>query len=703
MNKWDWKVEGMTCANCALTISKYLEKQGLNDVKVNLMSGDVSFTSTNGIAEEKLKKGIKGLGYEVAEKNISTKQQNNFLKTPLQKFWFCLPFTFLLWLPMLPIQLHWLMDPWIQFGLCLPVMIVGMNYFGKSAINSIRNGIPNMNVLITLGATSAFIYSFIGTIQNLGNNYLYYDTAATIITIVLIGYWMEDVSIAKTQEILKSLSSEQKVMANMIAFDDQHKEQILPVEGANLRIGDLILIKSGEQIPMDCKILWGDCTVNESIITGESMPLEKHARDFLIGGSNLDGGVVKAQVTATGHETVLAKIIDLARQAQADKAPIQKLADRISAVFVPVVLVLAVITFLTNRFLLHIPLDASLMRSIAVLVIACPCAMGLATPAAIAVGLGRAAKNGILFKDAKSLEQFKTIRQVVFDKTGTLTTGNFVIGSFKAPAGEEKEFRKICYSLEKFSNHPIAKAITTEWKTTEIIKWKNIEEIKGSGIKAVDNHKNIYLIGSYKAVGHLFNDPYHSVYVMKNNSIIGWIDVKDEIRPEAKHIIDYFKKRGIKTVLLSGDTNYKCIQVKEILGFDEMYAEQSPEQKVKVIAELSTVAPTAMVGDGINDAAALAKATIGIAVSEASHIAIQNAQVVLVNNGIKNLPMALQLGQHTYITIKQNLFWAFFYNIIAIPIAAIGLLTPGVAAFAMGFSDVILAANSLRLKWKKVK
>ena len=469
-----------------------------------------------------------------------------------------------------------------------------------------------------------------------------------------------------------------------------------------MRIGDLILIRSGDRVPIDCKILWGNCTVNESIITGESLPLEKQARDFLIGGSILEEGVAKAQVTATGSETVLSKIISLATQAQADKAPIQKLADRISAIFVPIVLFISVITFFTNHFFLHIPIDASLMRSIAVLVIACPCAMGLATPAAIAVGLGRAAKNGILFKDAKSLEQFKTIRQVVFDKTGTLTTGKFTIADFKCFDGKEKKFRSICYSLEKYSNHPISRAITNEWKGSDLIRWKKVEEIKGSGVTASDYEDNIYLIGSYNSVKDITKDANHSIYVAKNNSLIGWIDVIDEIRAESLAVIRYFRNLGIKTILLSGDTIDKCMQVKEALGMDEIFAEQSPEQKVSVINHLVKIAPTAMIGDGINDAAALASASIGIAVSEASQMAIQNAGVVLINRGIRNLPMALQLGQHTYITIKQNLFWAFFYNILAIPIAAAGFLTPGIAAFAMGFSDVILAGNSLRLKWKKV-
>ena len=389
-------------------------------------------------------------------------------------------------------------------------------------------------------------------------------------------------------------------------------------------------------------------------------------------------------------------------QAQAEKPPMQKLADKISAVFVPTVLVLSALTFLVNFFAFNISSGDSLMRAIAVLVISCPCAMGLATPAAIAVGLGRAAKLGILFKNASALESFKKIQQVVFDKTGTLTTGKFTITDFTSSINEA-EFKRIVFSLEKFSNHPIAKTIVTEWKMNQPISWKSIEEIKGIGIKATDAEGNNYEAGSFKLLkeneGTLQQ---HNIYVFKNGSEIGWIDVQDEIRPEAKEVIASLHKKNIKTILLSGDMQNKCDAIAASLGIDEVYAEQTPAQKMEKIASLNNAVPTAMVGDGINDAPALAKATLGISLSDASHIAMQSSDVILMNSGIKNLPLALGLGKHTYLTIKQNLFWAFIYNIVALPIAAFGLLTPTLAALAMGFSDIVLAVNSVRLFVKKV-
>ncbi len=708
METVNWKVEGMSCANCALTIGNYLKKEGLENVKVNLIGGDVSFDANGNSSQPNIIKGIESLGYEVhTGNNDLTVKRKRFLKNHFERFLFCLVFTLPLMLHMLDkwIHFHWLMNPWLQLALCLPVYIVGMNFFGRSAIQSVRNKMPNMNVLIAIGATAAFLYSLIGTILNLGENYLFYETAAAIITLIFFGNYIEDVAVQSTQKALNSLAKSQKVMANMIAFDDQHQEQIFPIENSQLRSGDLILIKSGEQIPADCKILWGDASVNESIITGESMPLEKHAKDNLIGGSLITDGTVKAQVTAAADDSVLSNIINLVKQAQGEKPPVQQMADKISAIFVPVVLIIAAVTFIGNYFYFQ-ELTPSLMRSIAVLVIACPCAMGLATPAAIAVGLGRAAKNGILFRNAKSLELFKNIQQVVFDKTGTLTTGKFAISGSSLTTHNsqltQEEFQRITFSLEKYSNHPIAKCIATSWKAKNEIRWKKIEEIKGLGMKAEDKDGNVYMAGSYKAASAFISDDKHNVYVIKNNELIGWIDVQDEIRAEAKAVVDYFKKRNIKTILLSGDKKDKCDLLASQLGIDEVIAEQTPVEKLNMVEKLNGLVPTAMIGDGINDAPALAKATIGISLSDASHIAMQTADVVLMNNGIKNFPLALGLGKHTFVTIKQNLFWAFFYNVIAIPIAALGLLSPAVAALAMGLSDVVLAANSVRLFVKKV-
>ncbi len=703
MEKVDWKVEGMDCTNCALTINRYLQKEGMQSVKVNFIGGDVSFDLNGNKTKEELTKGISDLGYKVVSEHQTqnTKAKTSFFSNHLQRFLFCLPFTLVLMLHMLPWHIHFLMNPWVQLAICIPVYVVGMGYFGISAIKSLRGGIPNMNVLIAIGATAAFVYSLIGSICNLGMDYVFYETAATIITLVFLGEWIEHKSVASTQDELNKLASHQKVMANMIAFDEEHKELIFPVENTTLHVGDLILIKTGEQVPIDCKILWGDVHVNEALLTGESKPIHKIKKDALMGGSIITDGTVKAQVTAVGKDTVLSNILTLVKQAQGEKPPIQQLADKISTIFVPAVLGIAVLTFLINYFAFDISVTKSLMRSIAVLVISCPCAMGLATPAAIAVGLGRAAKNGILFRNAKSLELFKSITTVVFDKTGTLTKGQMSISKYQSSL-DENLFKQIVFSLEKYSNHPIAKAIATDWKINNPINWKKVEEIKGLGMKAEDATGNVYQLGSYKIASAITDDSSHTAYLLQNKKLAGWFDMEDEIRPEAKEVISYLHSKNIRTILLSGDSLERTKKIAGTLGIDKVYAEKTPEEKLQIIAQLNSEAPVAMVGDGINDAPALAKATIGISMSDATQLAVQSAQVVLMNKGIQHLPLALGLGKHTFKTIKGNLFWAFIYNIVAIPIAAAGLLQPGLAALAMGFSDVVLAINSIWLKFKKV-
>ena len=705
--KVNWKVEGMTCSNCALTIQQYLKGQGMNDIKVDLLQGDVSFDLLENKNEAHIREGIEELGYSVHhdEDDHGAGRKRKWLSNHKQRFLFCLIFTLPLMLHMFDnwVHIHWLMDPWVQLGLCLPVYMVGMDFFGRSAIKSIRNGMPNMNVLVALGATAAFVYSLVGGVLNLGPQYLFFETTASIFTLVFLGNYLEDASIQSTQRALNKLARSQKVMANMIAFDGDHQEVILPVENTSLQAGDLILVKSGEQVPADCKILWGEATVNESIITGESLPVTRKAKEKLIGGSLLIDGTVKAQVAAAAKDSVLANIINLVKRAQNEKPPVQQLADKISAVFVPVVLGIALVTLGLNWVILG-NFTESLMRSIAVLVIACPCAMGLATPAAIAVGLGRAARNGVLFRNAKSLELFRNIRQVVFDKTGTLTTGNFILAKHAVVADNisDDTFKQIAFSLEKYSGHPIAKSITEAWKRKDEIRWEKIEEVKGFGMKAVSKEGDSYIAGSYEAAMALTKDYNHNVYILKNEELVGWIDVKDEIRSEAIGVVQYLRHKNIRTILLSGDREDKCRQLANFLGIDEVIAEKKPEEKLTVVEDLTLQGPTAMVGDGINDAPALAKATIGISLSEASQLAMQTADVVLMNQGIKNLPLSLGLGRHTYLTIKQNLFWAFFYNIIAIPVAALGFLQPTFAALVMGLSDVVLGINSVRLYVKKV-
>lgn len=709
MEKVQWKVDGMTCANCALSVHRYLEKEGAQNIAVSVINGDVTFDIAEKTEPDVLAKGVQTLGYHVSRSDASgTEEKRPWLSTHYHRFLFCLPFALLLNLHMLVFvwpSLHhqtlftWLMNPWLQLALTVPPFFIGMRYFGRSAIKSLRNGVPNMNVLISIGAASAFTYSIIGLAMG-RTDMLFFETAATIITLVFFGEHLEHVSVQSTQKALKALMRSQKVMAHMIAFDDQHQEVIFPIENTQLKVGDLVLINTGEQVPADCKVLWGDVLVNEAILTGESLPVARGKKDPLIGGSVLESGSAKAMVTAVGNDTVLARILQMVKQAQGEKPPMQQMADRISAVFVPAVLAIALLAFLANWIFLG-SFTPALMRAIAVLVIACPCAMGLATPAAIAVGLGRGARSGVLFRNAKSLELFKNIRQVVFDKTGTLSTGRFRIASFESTMPED-DFKRLLYSLEKHSAHPLAKSIAAEWKTSGEIRWKNIAEEKGRGMTATDAEGNTYTAGSFASVSGITSDDRHNIYVTRNGILVGTLDLEDELRPEAAGVVAYFRNREIRTVLLSGDRTSKVEAVAKQLGIDEVIAEKTPDEKLEIIAALSAAQPTVMVGDGVNDAPALAKATIGVSMSEASQLAVQSAQVVLMNSGLGKLPLALGIGRHTERTIRQNLFWAFAYNVVAIPVAAFGLLTPSFGALVMGLSDVVLAANSVRLRFKKV-
>ncbi|KAG4069295.1 hypothetical protein HA402_012148 [Bradysia odoriphaga] len=671
----------------------------MQDVNVSFATEEVSFTAPAGADSADILNGITQMGYRVVMPEDKPTQQKVYT-TLTFKFIFCGVFT-------LPLLLHmwvswpWLHQPWVQFGLTLPVYLTGMWHFGRSAVRSILNRMANMDVLVTLGATAAFVYSFIGTVVYGNHDYMFYETTAAIITLVFLGNMLEERSVKQTTTAISELARMQITTARLINTDHRH-EHIHEVDNRSLRTGDCVLVNTGDKIPMDGTIYWGSGHANESMITGESTPVSKKEKDKVIGGTLLEDGSIKVYITATGKDTVLSYIIELVKQAQADKPPMQKLADRISAIFVPLVLGIAIVTFLGWYFIGHTTLATAMMRSVAVLVIACPCAMGLATPAAVMVGLGRAARNGILIKGGHTLEMFKDIRQVVFDKTGTLTTGKLQLGEYRFFDMPEDAFKQVVYSLEKYSSHPIARSIAAAWKTAGEVPLQQVREHKGLGMRAADKAGNQWQLGSFRMADGITEDDSHNLYLLKNGQLAGWIDFTDEIRPEAANVIVQLRQLGIKSILLSGDTTRKCQELATRLGITEVYAEQSPEQKLQQIDILMKTAPTAMVGDGINDAPALAKATIGISLSDATQVAMQSANVVLLNNNLGSLPLALGLGKHTYVTIKQNLFWAFIYNVVAIPVAALGFLNPIVGAGIMGFSDVVLAVNSVRLRYKNV-
>ncbi len=705
------KVEGMDCANCAQTITRTLSKEGLKDVYVDFISGEVTFDEVDAGTVSNAINSINRLGYSVRSRSDIKDRVEEGLPAHAEssgwKFYVSLAFT-------LPLILHmvlpfaFLHNPVVQLTLALPVMIIGFNHFGKSAFYSVRAGSANMDVLIFIGSSAAFIYSLTGLALYYGTpqaeKYLFFETAASIITLVLLGGLIELRSVRQTTSSIAQLGKLQPQFARKITVSNG-KEEIHECPVNEIIPGDRVSVVSGDRIPADGIIIRGQIVVDESMLTGESIPLSKISDDTVTGGTFVQQGNAVFLVKSSGSDMVLSQIIEIVKKAQHSKPQIQKLGDRISAIFVPVVLAISALTFLISYFFIHIALSDAIMNSIAVLVISCPCAMGLATPTAVMVGLGRAARMGILIKGGSTIEQLAGVKTIVFDKTGTLTTGNFKIKNIQAINFDSNELKSLLYSVEQHSSHPLAKAIAKELKGSEVAgyEWTTISEDKGVGINATDKNGDLYSVGSFKMVQHFSKDLNHDVYVLKNNLLIGFVDLEDEIKNGVSEVIGKLKTAGYRIVLLSGDRKIKCENVAGKTGITELYFEKMPAEKLDILDKLAKEGPVAMVGDGINDAPALSKADVGISLSNASDIAIQSAQIILLTkDDFDILLKALRIGKLTFQTIKQNLFWAFFYNVIAIPVAAAGLLSPAVAALSMAFSDVIVIGNSLRLRTKKI-
>ena len=690
------QIEGMTCTNCAAGIKKHLINKGLEDVNVNFSTSEASCNIDASQDQNDVENIIKKLGYSIIKPNKEIKKRISKVE---RYFYSTLIFTLPLFSHMFFPEGSFIQNPILQFFLCLPVYLIGVTYFGKSAWSSLKTGIPNMDVLIFIGSSAAFFYSIYGWLIFGGtaemHHYLFFETTATIITLVLLGNVLEHKSVQKTTTAIGDLSSIQEVIAKIevngiikeVSFDD-------------IKVGDILAVNSGDKIPTDGIIVSGSAYIDESMITGESIPTNKSKDANVIGGTIITDGNVKIKASKVGSDTLLSQIIELVKNAQNNKPNIQKLGDQVSAVFVPVVLSIAILTFFIGHYYFSLSTQEALLRGIAVLVISCPCAMGLATPTAVMVGIGRAAKNGILIKGGDSLEKLASIKSIVFDKTGTLTTGKFIVSNFNAMNEDEEKIKNIIFNIEQHSSHPIAKSLCSAFKeNSSPLELNNIIEEKGVSISAKID-EDLYTIGSSNI--HL-SDEKHDLFVLKNNKLIATLDISDELKTNTDLVISSLNKTGYTTTLLSGDKKNKCDKLSIELGITTTFSEQLPKDKIAKIEELVNQYPTAMVGDGINDAPALAKATIGISLGNATQIAIQSADVVLLNNeNLEQLPQALQVGKHTLLTIKQNLFWAFSYNLVAIPIAFLGFLNPMWAALFMAFSDVIVIGNSIRLRYKKI-
>jgi Cu+-exporting ATPase len=699
--KKNYSVEGMTCSSCAEGIAKQLNKKGWQDVFVSYNDAKVEVVLHNESDDIEVRNEITKLGYTIVDN-----QPINAEKTDTVLVYFVV--SAVLTIPLLLhmfIGWHFLQLPLVQFALSTPVVIIGMLHFGKSAWGSIKVMHLNMDVLITMGALMAYVYSIIGWLffKDTVHNYLFFETSATIITLVLLGNLIESRSLKKTNSSIVELLSLQPQRARKIVNAFSENEILEDITVTQLKIQDLIHINEGDLVPADGVIYWGNAFIDESMITGESIPAQKTENNKVIAGTLVLSGSIKVLVEQVGHQTILSNMIELIKKSTQIKPKIQLWGDKVSEVFVPIVLVISIATFFISHFIFDIPSRIAIMNSIAVLVISCPCAMGLATPTAVSVGVGKAAKEGILIKSGEVIERLQQIDTIIFDKTGTLTKGAFKIEKITYLA-DELLVNYILSELEKYSSHPLATTITKHVKYTglPLVKFKQIEEIKGIGIKAIDNDNNIYQVGSKLILKTEDQSNESQVYVTKNNELLASVNFKDTIRENAKDVIDYFKQNGIKTVLLSGDLNSKCNNVGQELGIDEIYGEQLPHEKLEIVKNYQETRKVAMVGDGINDAPALALAWVSIAIGSGTQIAMQTSDIILLNTkDFSSIIKSHEISKSIIVTIKQNLFWALIYNVIAIPVAAFGLLSPMIGAMSMAFSDVVVIGNSLRLKFKK--
>ena len=688
-------VNGMSCVNCANGIKLQLEKKGLENINVNFTTGKVEYDKHEKIHIQKIKKILKKLGYSIKK---AEKKHSNKLNSTEKYFYICLVFSIPLFSHMFLAKENILNNPLMQIILCIPVYIIGVLHFGRSAWYSIKNKMPNMDVLIFIGSTAAFIYSIYGWMVYINSielhNYLFFETTSTIITLVLLGNLLEEKSINNTTSSIKELSKMQQTKAKK-----EINGKIEEITFKQTKKGDILIVNSGDLMPTDGIIISGECYVDESMISGENKSIKKEKNNEVIGGTIIIDGNIRIQVTKNTDETVLSQIIRLVQEAQNNKPNIQKIGDKISAIFIPIVITISILTFFITYFWVSITLQEALLRSIAVLVISCPCAMGLATPTAVIVAIGRAAKNGILIKGGDTLEKLAEIKNIVFDKTGTLTTGDFRILEIENLTSDEEKIKSIIYNIEKHSSHPIAKSLCKAFinnRTT--VKVKDIYEEKGIGISGLIENKK-YTI---RSILTKMEDDKNDLVLMKESKVIAKIKIADEIRNGVIDLIKQLKKKDYDIFLLSGDKKNKCEEINKELNIENIFYEKNPVEKINIINQLTIKNSTMMIGDGINDAPALAKSTVGVSLSNATQIAIQSADVILLENNLSNLSKAITLGKESLLTIKQNLFWAFSYNIIAIPLAISGMINPMWAALFMAFSDVIVIGNSIRLRYKKI-
>jgi Cu+-exporting ATPase len=696
------RVSGMHCTNCALSLEKHLLRIGAHAPSVDFASGRTSFHLHDSEKLAEVVTSIRNLGYsvdDVSKPRQASFEQLLYIKTAISAV-LTLPLLIAMLIPHSPLH-----DPLLQLYLATPVFIIGAFHFGGSAIRSLRAGIANMDVLIALGIFAGYIASVVSLTKGLSHDLIFFEATASIVTFVLIGNLLEERAVRKTSSAIESLSALQPAQAVRVVRSDNGASttEVIPV--GSVQVGDLLQVNTGDKVPTDGAIEHGYLSCDESMISGESVPVDRRSGERVIGGSIVVAGSGVVRATAVGGDTTLASIVRLVQEAQQRKPSIQKVGDAVSAVFVPGVIAISVLVLGGGILLFGLPLSQAIVRALAIAVVACPCAMGLATPTAIMVALGRAATSGFLIRGGDTLERLAAITHVAFDKTGTLTKGELKLQQLSTYNDlSSDEAKSILVALQRSSSHPIAKAVVKAYKDFEgRFTLTSTTESKGIGIEGVGLDGSTYLCGGRLIAERLGITTEDDLIVAKDNKLIASLSLSDEVRPEAAEAIRKLVSMGLSVSLISGDTARKSNEVAEALGIKLVEAEKLPEQKLEIVRTLQAKSPVAYVGDGINDAPTLAEASVGVSLSSASDVAMHSAQLLLTDNTLSHLPAAISLARLTVRTIKQNLFWAFFYNIITIPMAAFGHIAPVAGALLMTGSDVMIVGNSLRIKFKKIQ
>ena len=741
----EYIIEGMSCASCAMTIENAVSKiPGVDKASVNLATEIMTVEANDSVTPEDIAKVVDGVGYsarprgksveeELEEKNEKKEAHLREMKRNLTiSAIFAVPLLFIAMADMVGIPMPAFLSPMqspvsyalIQLALVLPIIWLGRRFF-VDGFKALSKGHPNMDSLVALGTSAAFLYSLYGTYHVLEGHAhfamnLYYESAGVILTLITLGKYFEDVSKGKTSMAIQTLVGLAPKMATVLR-DGQEVE--VPVE--EVQVGDLIRVKPGEKVPVDGVVTEGNSTVDESMLTGESIPVSKAVGDEVIGASLNKTGSFILKATKIGKDTALSQIIQLVEQAQGSKAPIAKLADKVSGVFVPIVIGLALVSGLAWYFLGQESWVFALTITISVLVIACPCALGLATPTAIMVGTGKGAENGILLKSGEALEEANHVNMVVFDKTGTITNGTPVVTDVvTADSTDEDALIRLAASLEVASEHPLGEAIVAKAKEqgAAFDEVTNFEAIPGFGIKGHVGETLVFLgnekwmrenglanVEMNEKANRFAEQGKTPLYIGYNDAVQGLIVVADTVKESSARAIQTLHEMGIQVAMMTGDHERTAQAIAAEVGIDRVFSEVLPQDKANYVSKLQEEGYiVAMVGDGINDAPALAQAQVGIAIGTGTDVAIESADAVLMKSDLMDVPAMLKLSRATIRNIKENLFWAFAYNVIGIPFAMgvlhlFGgpLLNPMIAGAAMSFSSVSVVLNALRLKrWK---